>query len=69
MQLDIDIEPTFRFTYMKCIDKQKGFVLRGSNRRARTDAQTDGQMDGCYQVHYLPALWSIKMDDPLYKPI
>ncbi len=23
MQLDVDIEPTFRFSYMKCIDKQK----------------------------------------------
>ena len=23
MQLDVDIEPTFRFTYMKCTDKQK----------------------------------------------
>ncbi len=23
MQLDVDIEPTFIFTYMKCTDKQK----------------------------------------------
>ncbi len=23
MQLDVDIESTFRFTYMKCTDKQK----------------------------------------------
>ncbi len=28
MQLDVDIEPTFRFSYtMKCIDKQKEEVL------------------------------------------
>ena len=24
MQIDVDIEPNLRFTYMKCIDKQKG---------------------------------------------
>ncbi len=23
MELDVDIEPTFRLSYMKCIDKQK----------------------------------------------
>ena len=28
MQLDVDIEPTFRFTYMNCIDKQKGITMK-----------------------------------------
>ncbi len=27
MQLDVDIEPTFRFSYMKCIDKQKDITI------------------------------------------
>ena len=27
MQLDVDIEPTFRFSYMKCIDKQKNVTM------------------------------------------
>ncbi len=28
MQLDVDIEPTFRFSYMKCIDKQKDITMK-----------------------------------------
>ncbi len=32
MQLDVDIEPTFRFTYMKCIEKQKDITLKQLSR-------------------------------------
>ncbi len=28
MQLDVDIEPTFRFTHMKCKDKQKDITMK-----------------------------------------
>ncbi len=28
MQLDVDIEPTFRFSYMKCIDEQKDITMK-----------------------------------------
>ena len=28
MQLDVDIAPTFRFTYMKCKDKQKDITMK-----------------------------------------
>ncbi len=28
MQLDVDIEPTFRFSYMKCLDKQKDITMK-----------------------------------------
>ena len=28
MQLDVDIEPTFRFTYMKCTEKQKDITMK-----------------------------------------
>ncbi len=38
MQLDVDIEPTFRFKYMKCTDKQK-------DKPTCTDRQTDRQTE------------------------
>ena len=28
MKLDVDIESTFRFPYMKCIDKQKDITMK-----------------------------------------
>ncbi len=28
MQLDVDIGPTFRFTYIKCMDKQKDIMMK-----------------------------------------
>ncbi len=32
MQLDVDIEPTFTFSYMKCIDKQKDITMKQLNK-------------------------------------
>ena len=31
MQLDVDIEPTFKFSYMKCTDKQKDITMNWTN--------------------------------------
>ena len=38
MQLDVDIEPTFIFSYMKCTDKQKDITMK---QLSLTDRQTD----------------------------
>ncbi len=32
MQLDVDIEPTFTFSYIKCIDKQKDITMKQLSR-------------------------------------
>ncbi len=32
MQLDVDIEPIFRFTYMECTDGQKDITMRQTDR-------------------------------------
>ncbi len=50
MQLDVDIEPTFRFTYMKWTDKQKDitvkqYFLSYELMSSVTDGQTDGQTE------------------------
>ena len=47
MQLDVDIEPTFTFSYMKCIDKQKYITMK----LAQTDRQTEnGTLEPIVQV-------------------
>ncbi len=46
MKLGVDIKPTFRFTYMKCIDKRKGRSSLGElfspiSGEVRMDRQLD----------------------------
>ena len=38
-----------------------GHRSNGSAMREDADGQTDGQIDGRYQVHYLPASQSMKI--------
>ena len=38
MQLDVDIEPTFKFSYMKCIGKQKDITMKQTDRQWRIRA-------------------------------
>ncbi len=39
MQFDVDMEPTFRFSYVKCIDKQKDITMKQSCSRFTNDMQ------------------------------
>ncbi len=44
MQLDVDIEPTFRFTYIKCTDKQKDITMKQCSKLFKiTFRPQDGQ--------------------------
>ncbi len=61
LAFDLDLWPT-TLTYNPSLarvkvdphTKNQGQRSNGSNRRARTNWQTDGQTDGRYQFYYLP---------------